>query len=525
MASILFRWRDWGATKGKVTVSPLSWSKEPDTWVVPKPISLRVEGEARVDLTPYEGRPAEFTLNPDGLAPSHTFVALIPPGDEVNSVDLVPVDRSSLEPLGEGDALTAAEILAQASSSANDARGYVVASREYAQEASSAASEASSSASAASSSAVTASDASLASQRASQDSADHASRAAVSALSVMPMLSGSVTITPRGGALAVDLGQAVNVVTGLAGAGGTVDVIFPPVTTPDGRVDPDGLGTLLHVDSGADKLTWPGGTVVHGTPPVGQAAMASLVRVGGAVIVVWPPDVVPTAGEGVAAQIAEIEQIIGGEVEVQPGGIVMKEARPRSGAFGGGPAVFMNPHSVPTSDELVLTVGTVDQTLEIGDGESLSVRTVTRAGGLKDYNLRATVTLDPPGEPVQNMDGWLVAVAPGPAYGDARVTAALRAIDLRLPSSKVVPFTDGTWGVVLLYVEEDPNWYTFPWGDEVELYYDVKGQPWGSHGMTWTSDLGLPMDVRTSSYESLGITLPGTFHRKAELEAMGVRLG
>ena len=183
MTSILFRWRDWGATKGKITVSPLAWSKEPETWVVPKPISLRVEGEARVDLTPYRGRPAEFTLNPDGLAPSHTFVALIPTDGEVNSVDLVPVDRSSLEPLSDEKALTAAEVLAQASASANDARGYVVASREYAQEASSAASGASSSASAASSSAVTASDASLASQRASQDSADHASRAAASAAS------------------------------------------------------------------------------------------------------------------------------------------------------------------------------------------------------------------------------------------------------------------------------------------------------------------------------------------------------
>lgn len=181
MTSILFRWRDWGATKGKITVSPLAWSKEPETWVVPKPISLRVEGEAQVDLTPYRGRPAEFTLNPDGLAPSHTFVALIPTDGEVNSVDLVPVDRSTLEPLSGEEALTAAEILAQASASTSDARGYVVASREYAQEASSAASGASSSASEASSSAITARDASLASQRASQDSADHASRAAASA--------------------------------------------------------------------------------------------------------------------------------------------------------------------------------------------------------------------------------------------------------------------------------------------------------------------------------------------------------
>lgn len=353
-----------------------------------------------------------------------------------------------------------------------------------------------------------------------------AARSQESVHSVLPMLSGSVTTTPEDGALPVDLGQAVNSVTGLDGVGGPVDVIFPSVTTPDGRVDPDGLGTLLHVDRGADRLTWPGGTIVHGAPPEGQAAMASLVRVGGAVTVVWPPDVVTGEGPGATAQVAKIEQIISGEVEVQPGGIVMKEAKPKSAAFGGGPAVFMNPHSVPTSDELVLTVGTVQQTLEIiGDEGRLSVDTTTRPDGLRDYSLEATVTLDPSGELVQNWDGWLVAVAPGPAYADARVWDALGAIELRLPFSRVVTFADGTWGVVLLYVEEDPNWRVMPWEDAVYLHYSVEGQPWGYRGMTSTSALGLPMVVRTSSYESLGITLPGTFHRKAELEAMGVYLG
>lgn len=371
-------------------------------------------------------------------------------------------------------------------------------------------------------------EASVAADRA-EDSAAQASAAATlsqeSAQSVLPMLSGSVTITPQGGALAVDLGQAVNVATGLAGTSGAVDVTFPPVTTPDGRVDPDGLGTLLRVDGGAERLTWPGGTVVHGTPPEGQAAMASLVRVGGAVTVVWPPDVVTSTEAGVTAQIAEIEQIIGGEVEVQPGGTVMKEAQPRIASFGGGPAVFMNPYSIPTSTELVLTVGTVDQSLTIGDRGSLSVRTRNRANGLRDYELSATVTLNPPGEPVQNMDGWLVAVAPGPYYGDARVTAALKDIAQRVPYGSVERFADGTWGVVLLYVEEDPHWEVYPSGDVAYLGYLAEGVPSWRNGMVLTSGLGLPMDVRTSSYESLGITLPGTFHRAAGLEAMGVRLG
>ena len=38
--------------------------------------------------------------------------------------------------------------------------------------------------------------------------------------------------------------------------------------------------------------------------------------------------------------------------------------------------------------------------------------------------------------------------------------------------------------------------------------------------MKWlllTSGLGLPLRAEESAYESLGITLPGTFHRAAEL--------
>ena len=149
-----------------------------------------------------------------------------------------------------------------------------------------------------------------------------------------------------------------------------MDVTFPPVTTPDGRVDPDGLGTLLRVDAGAERLTWPGGTVVHGTPPEGKSALASLVRVGGVVTVVWPPDVVTSTAPGVTAQVAKLEQIIGGEVEVQPGGTVMRDAQPGIGAV---PAVFVNPYSRPTSSELVLTVGTVAQSLTVGESFSTYV--------------------------------------------------------------------------------------------------------------------------------------------------------
>ena len=342
-----------------------------------------------------------------------------------------------------------------------------------------------------------------------------------SALSVMPMLSGSVTITPTDGTLAVDLGHAVNVTTGMAGDSGAVDVTFPDVTTPDGRVNPDGLGTLLRVDAGAERLTWPGGTVVHGTPPKGQPAMASLVRVGGSVTVVWPPDVVTSTAPGVTAQIAKIEQIIGGEVEVQPGGTVLQEIYAGNNMP---PAMFVNPYSDPTNRDLALTVGKIEQALIVG--ESFGAYVTHRPGGLKDYFIRAAPTLDPDGGPVKNNDGWLVALAPGPAFGNVYVGAALRDIQSRVATSSLEIFTDGTWGVILQYDASNPRWEVSEWGGVTEVFYDETGDTTGwEHGMVLVSGLTLPMWARESEYADLGIKLPGTFHRAAEFEAMGVYIG
>ena len=267
-------------------------------------------------------------------------------------------------------------------------------------------------------------------------------------------------------------------------------------------------------------LTWPGGTVVHGTPPEGQATMASLVRVGGAVTVVWPPTVVTSTEAGVTAQVAEIEQIIGGEVEVQPGGTVMKEARPGYGAV---PAVFVNPYSRPTSTELVLTVGKVEQALFIGDDFAAYI--TDRPGGFTDYSMNMTVDLGTSGEPVKNWDGWLIAVAPGPAYGDVKMTETLDDISRRVATSTVEMFTDGTWGVVLQYDADNPHWRVSEQGGMAHLFYNEGDIAGWQHGMVLTSGLALPMRAEGSSYTSLGITLPGTFHRAAELGDMGVYIG
>ena len=485
MTTLIFDWSDWdGVAEGRVTLARVSWRRDPDTLQVPWSRHVWVPGRATEDVPEMSGEVLRIRWTPEGASQREEHV-LVPTGPNSDREDgawyahlLERVDSTTLEPLDGDDAATAAEVLSKAA----EAVERVAADAEQAR--------------------------------------DAATMSQESALSVLPMVAGSVTITPTDGTLAVDLGQAANVATGLAGVDGTVDVIFPPVTTPDGRVNPDGLGTLLRVNTGAERLTWPGGTVVHGTPPEGQAAMASLVRVGGSVTVVWPPDVVTSTEAGATAQVAEIEQIIGGEVEVQPGGTVLKEARPGYGAV---PAVFVNPYSRPTSTELVLTVGKVQQALFIG--YDFSAYVTDRPGGLTDYSMNMTVDLGTSGEPVKNWDGWLIAVAPGPAFADAKMTETLYDISRRVATSTLEMFTDGTWGVVLQYDADNPHWGASEQGGMAHLFYNEGDIAGWQHGMVLTSGLALPMTADGSSYTSLGITLPGTFHRAAELGDMGVYVG
>ena len=489
MTTLIFDWSDWdGPATGHVVVTRRTWRRAPESLHVPWQVVLPVDGRATLDVAHVAGEVVSIRWAPQGAASREDHV-LVPAGGEHLAHLLDRVDPSTLEPLPE-DLPSAVDLVARAEEAARVATATTATITESSQQA----------------------------VNAAEQARDAATLSQESALSVMPMLSGSVTITPEGGTLAVDLGQAVNVATGLAGTSGAVDVTFPDVTTPDGRVNPDGLGTLLQVDAGAERLTWPGGTVVHGTPPEGKSALASLVRVGGSVTVVWPPDVVTSTAPGVTAQIAKIEQIIGGEVEVQPGGTVMQEAWPGIGAV---PAVFVNPYSRPTNRELVLTVGKVEQSLTVG--ESFSTYVGHRPGGLKDYSIWAAPTLDPDGGPVKNNDGWLVALAPGPAFGNVYVMEALRDILSRVATSTLERFTDGTWGVILQYDASNPRWEVSDWGGATEVLYIETGDTTGwEHGMVLVSGLTLPMWAQESDYASLGITLPGTFHRAAEFEAMGV---
>lgn len=146
-----------------------------------------------------------------------------------------------------------------------------------------------------------------------------------SALSILPMVAGANVADTTETTVTLDLGVAVNTVPAL---NTELGVILADVTTPDGRTNPDGLGTLLQVEAGADLLAWPGGTVVHGRPPVGAPAFASVVRVGGVVHVVWsavdqtppPPD---SSATGTGAIQASLKDVLRRKVSLPPGGTVV----------------------------------------------------------------------------------------------------------------------------------------------------------------------------------------------------------
>ena len=75
-------------------------------------------------------------------------------------------------------------------------------------------------------------------------------------------------------------------------------------------------------------------------------------------------------------------------------------------------------------------------------------------------------------------------------------------------------------------MSSNPRWAVSEWGGVAEAHYSETGDTTGWElGMVLVSRLALPMVAQESDYASLGITLPGTFHRAAEFEAMGVYIG
>ena len=198
MTTLIFDWSDWdGPATGHVIVTRRTWRRAPESLHVPWQVVLPVDGRATLDVAHVAGEAVSIRWAPRG-ASSRTDHVLIPDGGEHLAHLLDRVDPSTLEPLPE-DLPSAFDLVARAEEAARVATATTATVTESSQRA----------------------------VNAAEQARDAATLSQESALSVMPMLSGSVTITPQGGTLAVDLGRAVNVAAGLAGTSGAVDVTFP----------------------------------------------------------------------------------------------------------------------------------------------------------------------------------------------------------------------------------------------------------------------------------------------------------
>ena len=477
MTTLILDWSDWeGPASGWVTLTRRTWRRDPDTYQVPWQVSLRVEGRTVTDVRAVAGEVVSIRWAPDGVS-SRLEHVLVPDDGEHLAHLLERVDPSTLEPLPE-PLPSAADLVTRAETAALTVATTTASVTESAQQAITAAEQA----------------------------RDAATLSQDSALSVMPMLSGSVTITPSGGTLAVDLGRAVNVAT-VPAEDSAVDVIFPPVTTPDGRVDPDGLGTLLRVDVGAERLTWPGGTIVHGRPPTNAEAFASLVRVAGVVHVIWsvvdatPP---PTADSGTGAVQATLEDVLGGRVRLMPGGTVVSSVE----VWGQARWRFANLAHVPDTN-LTLTDGAVvNEYFGAGHGQFAVFQGPSEARTVKLNLSTGNMDLQP-----EEGSGWLIASISQDASWEAR--EYFRSLYEAIPEAIYTYENPRDWAtpqvIVIPYRADTPGW-TDPSSGYVSY---MATQPMDPFGETTTMSLIRPLSP--DEIDALGISFPIRYMTPAEM--------
>lgn len=102
MTTLIFTWRDWAATAGLVSITPIGYTQDGPTLVVPRPRAIPVTGTAAVDVTPYAGHVVELQWTPQGVAEPYVQTVMIPASGEAHALDLDRVDPATLEPLPEG---------------------------------------------------------------------------------------------------------------------------------------------------------------------------------------------------------------------------------------------------------------------------------------------------------------------------------------------------------------------------------------------------------------------------------------
>lgn len=113
MTTLILDWSDWGgAASGWVSLVRATWRRDPDTYQVPWARQVRVEDRGVVDVQGMSGEVLAVTWAPDG-AGRRTDHVLVPAEGEHLAHLLERVDPTTLDPLPEVDALTAADLLAR----------------------------------------------------------------------------------------------------------------------------------------------------------------------------------------------------------------------------------------------------------------------------------------------------------------------------------------------------------------------------------------------------------------------------
>lgn len=114
MTTLIFTWRDWAATAGRVAIIPLGYTQDGPALVVPRPRVIPVTGTAAVDVTPYAGHVVELRWTPQGVTEPYVQTVIIPAEGEAHALDLDRVDPGTLEPLPEGHRLSAVDLVSRA---------------------------------------------------------------------------------------------------------------------------------------------------------------------------------------------------------------------------------------------------------------------------------------------------------------------------------------------------------------------------------------------------------------------------
>ncbi|MDY6054337.1 hypothetical protein [Micrococcus sp.] len=112
---------DWSALldrpeTGTVTVVRKGYEAAPETLRTPWSTCLRVDGRATLDVD--GGSVVDVTWTPDGATRSYQRTVLVPAEGEHLAHLLERVDKATLDPLPEADAVSAAEALARAEGAA-----------------------------------------------------------------------------------------------------------------------------------------------------------------------------------------------------------------------------------------------------------------------------------------------------------------------------------------------------------------------------------------------------------------------